>query len=111
MRRDCFDQSHIRLYPKSAIWAEFERHPKISQSFMVMLAHRVMDIRTRDAIDWLRKDDVELLGEKAFALAYADDLSGADCRLRHDRSPMAIVVRSVGPQSLGSLAAMSPPGP
>ncbi len=37
----------VRLYPKAAVLAEFERNPKAAQAFMAMLAHRVMSLRTR----------------------------------------------------------------
>src|SRR6266851_1853019 len=37
----------VRLYPKTAVLAAFERNPKAAQAFMAMLAHRVMSLRTR----------------------------------------------------------------
>ena len=37
----------VRLYPKAAVLAEFERNPKAAQAFMAMLAHQVMNLRTR----------------------------------------------------------------
>jgi CRP/FNR family transcriptional regulator, dissimilatory nitrate respiration regulator len=37
----------VRLYPKAAMLAEFERNPKAAQAFMAMLAHQVMNLRTR----------------------------------------------------------------
>jgi CRP/FNR family transcriptional regulator, dissimilatory nitrate respiration regulator len=36
----------VRLYPKTAIQAEFQRDPKVAQAFMAMLARQVMDLRT-----------------------------------------------------------------
>ena len=37
----------VRLYPKLAILAEFERDPKAAQAFMAMLARQVMSLRAR----------------------------------------------------------------
>ncbi len=37
----------IRLYPKAAILAEFERDREAAQAFTAMLARQVMDLRTR----------------------------------------------------------------
>lgn len=37
----------VRLYPKAAILAEFERNPRAAQPFMAMLARQVMNLRTR----------------------------------------------------------------
>ncbi|QDM19906.1 MULTISPECIES: Crp/Fnr family transcriptional regulator [unclassified Tardiphaga] len=37
----------VRLYPKTIVLAEFERDPKAAQAFMAMLAHQVMNLRTR----------------------------------------------------------------
>jgi CRP-like cAMP-binding protein len=37
----------VRLYPKAAVLAEFERNPKVARAFMAMLAHQVMELRTR----------------------------------------------------------------
>jgi CRP-like cAMP-binding protein len=37
----------VRLYPKAAVLAEFERNPKAAQAFMAMLADQVMRLRTR----------------------------------------------------------------
>lgn len=37
----------VRLYPKSAMLAEFRRDPDAAKAFMVMLAHQVMMLRTR----------------------------------------------------------------
>jgi CRP/FNR family transcriptional regulator, dissimilatory nitrate respiration regulator len=37
----------VRLYPKLAILAEFERDPKVAQVFMAMQARQVMSLRTR----------------------------------------------------------------
>jgi CRP-like cAMP-binding protein len=36
----------VRLYPKAAIQAEFQRNPKVTEAFMAMLARQVMDLRT-----------------------------------------------------------------
>jgi CRP-like cAMP-binding protein len=37
----------VRLYPKAAILAEFQRDPKVAQAFMAMLAQQIMSLRTR----------------------------------------------------------------
>jgi CRP-like cAMP-binding protein len=37
----------VRLYPKTIVLAEFERDPKAAQAFMAMLAHQIMNLRTR----------------------------------------------------------------
>ena len=37
----------VRLYPKAMVLAEFERNSKAVQAFMAMLAHQVMNLRTR----------------------------------------------------------------
>jgi CRP-like cAMP-binding protein len=37
----------VRLYPKAAVLAEFERDPKVAREFIAMLAHQVMKLRTR----------------------------------------------------------------
>jgi CRP-like cAMP-binding protein len=37
----------VRLYPKAAILAEFQRDPKAAQVFMAMLAREIMRLRTR----------------------------------------------------------------
>jgi CRP-like cAMP-binding protein len=37
----------VRLYPKPAILAEFQRDPKVAQAFMAMQARQVMNLRTR----------------------------------------------------------------
>lgn len=37
----------VRLYPKPAILAEFQRDPKVAQAFMATLARQVMNLRTR----------------------------------------------------------------
>lgn len=37
----------VRLYPKAAILAEFQRNPKVAQAFMAKLARQVMSLRTR----------------------------------------------------------------
>ena len=37
----------VRLYPKAAILAEFDRNPKAAQKFAAVLAHQVMTLRTR----------------------------------------------------------------
>jgi CRP-like cAMP-binding protein len=37
----------VRLYPKAAVLAEFDRNPKAAQAFMAMLAHQVMRLRAR----------------------------------------------------------------
>jgi CRP-like cAMP-binding protein len=39
--------SVVRLYPKAAILAEFQRDPKAAQVFMAMLAREIMRLRTR----------------------------------------------------------------
>jgi CRP-like cAMP-binding protein len=39
--------SVVRLYPRSAILAEFQRDPAAAQSFMAMLAREIMRLRTR----------------------------------------------------------------
>ena len=39
--------SVVRLYPKAAVLAEFERNPKAAQAFTAMLARQVMNLRTR----------------------------------------------------------------
>jgi CRP/FNR family transcriptional regulator, dissimilatory nitrate respiration regulator len=36
----------VRLYPKTAILAEFQRNPKVAEAFMAMLAHQIMNLRT-----------------------------------------------------------------
>jgi CRP/FNR family transcriptional regulator, dissimilatory nitrate respiration regulator len=37
----------VRLYPKAVLLAEFERDPRAAQVFMAMLAHQIMNLRTR----------------------------------------------------------------
>jgi CRP-like cAMP-binding protein len=37
----------VRLYPKAAVLAEFDRNPTAAQAFMAMLARQVMNLRTR----------------------------------------------------------------
>jgi CRP/FNR family transcriptional regulator, dissimilatory nitrate respiration regulator len=37
----------VRLYPKTLVLGEFERNPATAQAFMAMLAHQVMNLRTR----------------------------------------------------------------
>ena len=37
----------VRLYPKAAVLAEFQRNPKAAQAFTAMLARQVMSLRTR----------------------------------------------------------------
>jgi CRP-like cAMP-binding protein len=37
----------VRLYPKAVLLAEFERDPRAAQLFMAMLAHQIMNLRTR----------------------------------------------------------------
>ncbi|MGZ5876429.1 MAG: Crp/Fnr family transcriptional regulator, partial [Bradyrhizobium sp.] len=37
----------VRLYPKALMLGEFERDPKAAQAFMAMLAHQVVNLRTR----------------------------------------------------------------
>jgi len=39
--------SMVRLYPKAALLAEFQRDPKAAQVFMAMLAREIMRLRTR----------------------------------------------------------------
>ena len=39
--------SVVRLYPKAAILAEFQRDPKAAQAFMAVLAREIMRLRTR----------------------------------------------------------------
>jgi len=39
--------SVVRLYPKAALLAEFQRDPKAAQVFMAMLAREIMRLRTR----------------------------------------------------------------
>ena len=39
--------SVVRLYPRAAIIAEFQRDPKAAQVFMAMLAREIMRLRTR----------------------------------------------------------------
>jgi CRP-like cAMP-binding protein len=39
--------SIVRLYPKSALLAEFRRNPQIAEAFMARFAHQVMSLRTR----------------------------------------------------------------
>jgi CRP-like cAMP-binding protein len=39
--------SVVRLYPKAAILAEFQRNPKAAQAFMAVLAREIMRLRTR----------------------------------------------------------------
>ena len=39
--------SVVRLYPKSALLAEFRRNPDVLEAFMAMFAHQVMSLRTR----------------------------------------------------------------
>lgn len=36
----------VRLYPKAAIFAEFQRNPKAAEAFMAMLARQIMNLRT-----------------------------------------------------------------
>lgn len=40
-------QAVVRLYPKAALLAEFQRNRKTAQAFMTMLARQVMTLRTR----------------------------------------------------------------
>jgi CRP-like cAMP-binding protein len=37
----------VRLYPKTAVLAAFDKEPKAAQAFAAMLARQVMDLRTR----------------------------------------------------------------
>jgi CRP-like cAMP-binding protein len=37
----------VRLYPKAAMLAEFERNPSAMRAFTAMLGHQVMNLRTR----------------------------------------------------------------
>jgi CRP-like cAMP-binding protein len=37
----------VRLYPKASLLAEFARNPQSTQAFAALLAHQVMDLRTR----------------------------------------------------------------
>jgi CRP/FNR family transcriptional regulator, dissimilatory nitrate respiration regulator len=37
----------VRLYPKAAIFAEFERSPEVAKKYMAKLAGEVMNLRTR----------------------------------------------------------------
>src|ERR1700693_5788018 len=37
----------VRLYPKAVVLGEFQRNPEVAQAFMAMLAHQVMNLRTR----------------------------------------------------------------
>ena len=37
----------VRLYPKAAVLAEFQRSPKAAHAFMAMLARQIMSLRTR----------------------------------------------------------------
>ena len=37
----------VRLYPKAAVLAEFQRDPKAAEAFMAVLARQVMSLRTR----------------------------------------------------------------
>lgn len=37
----------VQLYPKEAVLADLERDPKVARAFMAMLAHQVMELRTR----------------------------------------------------------------
>lgn len=37
----------VRLYPKDLLLGEFERNPEAAQAFMAMLAHQVVNLRTR----------------------------------------------------------------
>lgn len=37
----------VRLYPKVLMLGEFQRDPKAAQAFMAMLAHQVVNLRTR----------------------------------------------------------------
>jgi CRP-like cAMP-binding protein len=37
----------VRLYPKAAVLGEFQRNPQAALAFLAMLAHQVMDLRTR----------------------------------------------------------------
>lgn len=37
----------VRLYPKAAVLAEFQRNPEAAQAFTAMLARQVMSLRTR----------------------------------------------------------------
>lgn len=39
--------SLVRLYPRAAILAEFQRDPKAAQAFMAVLAREIMRLRTR----------------------------------------------------------------
>ena len=40
-------EAAVRLYPKAAVLAEFERNAKAAQAFMAMLARQVLNLRTR----------------------------------------------------------------
>jgi CRP-like cAMP-binding protein len=40
-------ESVVRMYPKAALLAEFERNPKAARAFMGVLARRVVDLRNR----------------------------------------------------------------
>jgi CRP-like cAMP-binding protein len=37
----------LRIYPKSSLLAEFARNPRAAQAFAALLAHQVIDLRTR----------------------------------------------------------------
>jgi CRP/FNR family transcriptional regulator, dissimilatory nitrate respiration regulator len=39
--------SVVRLYPKRSLFAAFREDPKAAQAFMAMLAHEIMNLRTR----------------------------------------------------------------
>jgi CRP-like cAMP-binding protein len=39
--------SVVRIFPKAAVMAEFDRNPKVAQAFASMLARQVMNLRTR----------------------------------------------------------------
>jgi CRP-like cAMP-binding protein len=41
------EESVVRVYPKAALFAEFERNPRAARAFMAVLAHRVTDLRSR----------------------------------------------------------------
>ena len=41
------EESVVRVYPKAALFAEFERNPRAAQAFMAVLARRVTDLRSR----------------------------------------------------------------
>ena len=40
-------ESVVRVFPKAALFAEFERNPRAAHAFMAALARRVIDLRSR----------------------------------------------------------------